>query len=262
MNKIELLDPHTKCETCAAGSFRDPDGSVIHVGSVSMADWSLSAPWQTSTHSGLDVLIRIAKDTDLDELLANRHIFSGEHGETNTLKLLLTKFTSQSNQSYPYVCMAYVGCELVGKLYLDRNPENAIRRNLKAAIIDSVSVSLNWEGRGIADKLIEFAEDVAVSNGGRWIEIGATKKWLDSDKSHSRKGLDSLRSYLRRGYYKEAVYLNKQLEIHYMVSGGGTIIAPRYGNSVVLYKDLQSNRVLGQNKLKRLFSKIEKELVN
>ena len=218
---IPILDPCDGCKICP------PIGiSEYHDGNCFRADpWETRQVRQTDTHGGLRIRLSVATTADIGALLAAPEVFPEE---TPFLEDLLKKLAGPHTMSYPYVCLAKFEGRIIGKLFLDPNPNNAVRRNLNAAVIDSVSSSL--ENRGVADKLIEFAEDVAVRNNVRWVEIGVIK-------DNARP----LHSYIRRGFREYALYLRKEFEIHYNIEREHTLLCPRYGESaVVVYKDLQT----------------------
>lgn len=254
--------------------FKDKDGNICHVGNLPLDEWHLDGPWQTKTHKDVDVVLYVATEADVERLidspafpepytfpeLVKFHPF--------TLRILLNAFTSFRFGACPYLCLAEVNREIAGRLFLDRNSNNAIRRGLGAAIVDDINVHPDFEGQGVADKLLEFAENLARSNGIRWLEIGAAKVESTEDRAHARRGTDSLRSYIRRGFHEMPLYPARPLEICYPAGGQlPGLVTPRYGrygssygsgygSAVVVYKDLNSDIQMDAEVQKQLYQRL------
>ncbi len=192
-------------------------------------------------------------------LTANPRVFPKSRGEKSPgfWPQQLREYTDFRGLSFPYICIALIDDKVVGRLYLDPNSNNAINRDLNAAIIDNVVVDPDHEEKGVADKLIEFAENIARQNGVRWLEIGVVKDTSTTEAAHKRKGTDSARSFIRRGFYKHPFYLKKALQIHYQARDlPNTFILTRYKNGLVMYKDLETTSVLSEQMQGKIFGKL------
>jgi GNAT superfamily N-acetyltransferase len=261
------MDPCVDCITCNPERplFQDKDGNIFHVGNLPQDEWQLADPWQTKTHKGVDVLLYVASRATVDKLRYSPNVFPNPYefpelapANPMGLSILFMSFTKFNVGACPYVCVAEVNGEIAGRLFLDRNSNNAIRRNLGAAIIDQFIVYPNFEGQGIGDKLLEFAESLARNNGIRWLEIGAMKAEDNSDGAWARRGTDALRFYIRRGYHEMPLYLTKTLYICYTTRGTELpgLVTPRYGRALVVYKDLNSDIQMDAEAQKQLYQQL------
>jgi len=276
------MEPCVSCRTCRRGG---PQNKLtlrpIHLGNfrlneqgepIELAEsqemffakkikWNVDDIWKTTTYKGVQITCRVATAADVDELTKTPNVFPlpDSNGESFWPQQLV-EYTDFRGLSFPYICIAVLDGKIVGRLYLDPNSNNAIRRNLDAAVIDSIVVDAQHEGRGIADKLIEFAESIAQKNGVSWLEIGVVRDTSDTDPSHRRKGTDSARSYIRRGFYKYPLYLKNKFELHYQArglpKGIATFVSRRYGKALVMYKDLEQTTELDDDRRVRLFNKL------
>lgn len=261
-----LTTPCVGCRVCVPGGMTDTDGNVLHLGNFPINPdgspmqlpphviplfpknpaWKINGDMEVVTHRGLKLTLRIALPDDVALLLRSPSVFpeSDENGK-GVWAEQLREYTDFRDLNYPYICIAISEGKIVGRLYLDPNPNNAILRDLQAAIIDNVVVDPAFEGRGVADKLLEFSENLARQNGIRWLEIGVQRARPGMEINHLRRGTDSARLYVRRGFYHHPRYLTIGLEIHYQARNfpnpgqAGTFIARRYENGLVMYKDLE-----------------------
>ncbi len=243
----EVIDPCIDCITCnpERPMFKDEDGDIYHVGNLPQDEWHLADPWQTKTDKGVNVLLYVASRATVDRLTESDKVFPDPYevpelapDDPMGLAMLFRSCAKFNVGACPYVCVAEVDGEIAGRLFLDRNSNNAIRRGLGAAIIDNLTVHPDFEGQGVADKLLEFAENLARSNGIRWLETGAKKVDGKKNRAHARRGTDSLRSFIRRGFHEMPLYLARPLYICYTTRGSELpgLVTPRYGRTVVFYQ--------------------------
>ncbi len=220
--------------------------------------WDIGDPWKTKTYKNVDLEIKVATLEDVEQLIQSPNVFpKASEGRPGFWPQQLNEYTDFRGLNYPYICIARANGNIVGRLYLDPNSNNSIKRNLHAAIIDSVVVDPEFENNGIADKLIEFAETLAKNNGVRWLEIGAVRDTAHTHSAHSRKGVDAVRSFLRKGFYKQPLYLKKGLAVHYQARDfPATFVLSRYVNGLVLYKDLEKTLALTKEQQDQLFEKL------
>lgn len=250
------------CEQCQVCN-KTIDGRtyLVHFGNLPVPEWTVPAPSNVTTHIGTDVSIAVATQQDLPSVIAATSVFPViDPLLIEPHRQFLQVCTSFNGMAFPYICVARVNGQVAGKLFLDRNSNNAIRRNLHAAIVDSVMVAPEFEAKGIADKLLEFAELFALNNGVRWMEIGAIK---ERSENHVRGGTDSLRSYVRRGYYKQPLVLEETLDVHYQYDEAQpTLLSPRYGKAIVVYKDLNTTTAFPEDDRRAVFQKLVASIPN
>lgn len=268
MPKPVLMEPCVACKTCGPGreiEAKDHQDNLLHLGNLSRDEWSLPAAKFVSTHKGVAITVRVALAADVNRLVASPRVFPPSSQANDVLLTpLLNAYTSFNGQSYPYVCVAELDNAIVGRLYLDRNSNNSIRRELGAAVVDNLVVDPTHEGKGIADQLLEFAESVSRNNGCHWLEIGVRNS-NETNEGHSRIGSDSFRSYLRLGYHEKPTYLSRPVPIHYIVHGVPNVASAechRYGNTLVVYKNLDHEFAHGKSKQKQLFRDWTAEIPN
>lgn len=278
-----ITNPCKDCPACARRCL-DGDGNPIHLGNYftdgsgnrdpnasglfpERPEWNLTGDWVTTTFYKYPVTIRVATTSDTEKLLATPSVFPQcEAGQPDFTPCIVREFTDRRGLYHPYICIAIAEGEIVSRLYLDPNPDNAVCKKLNAATIDNVTTASDFEGRGYADKLLEFAENTARNNGFRWLEIGCTKEAPNTAAAHTRRGHDSLSMYLRHGFHKHASILHNPIRIYYQAralpvdpasgKSPATMYAPRYGKAVVVYKDLMSAFEYSVKKRKQMFEEL------
>ncbi len=277
--KVEQRDPCINCNCCHGYQVaRDEQGEPLHVGSQIIPNWEIDLVRECFTRDGRPLVIKIAKSNkDREILLKNwNEIFP----DTDSTLGVIDQYTRKANEAYPYICFASIKGRAVGKLFLERNSNNSMRRELQAAIIDNVQVDINHEGNGICTEMLAFVEELARKNKIAWLEIGARRVEDNEDQGHLRRGLDSLRIYIKRGYTKHPVIPTRSLLIHNLISIDKksrsaawlknspqqnqdnisfTITHPRYDSrSLVVYKNLleQDENVMDQQTVLALFREL------
>lgn len=240
--KIEadtLKHDSLNCRSCKE---KDGAGNSLHLADIPWPEWQLPADEVVETHKGLTITLAVARKEHIPALLAAKDLIPApEDGEQPDLEALLQRSTDFAGYSHPYVIIVQLDGQIVGRLYLERNHWNAMRHELKAAVIDGVSVSTAVEEKGIAGEMLNYAEKICADNEVNWVEIGAVKAREGKDEHNKRRGTDSLSLYVRRGYIEHAVVVEEPFMIHYrqQMPGGPTAMVPRYDCAVVMYKDLQ-----------------------
>jgi GNAT superfamily N-acetyltransferase len=245
MDTAKAIDWHVNCELCApAKCAKDGEGNIIHLANRDQLEWNLGEAKKARTRdSNVELLLKVATKDDVALLVSSPGVFPQAKPDSPEIYHTINAYTKLRGQSYPYICFAVADGQVAGKLYVERQIHNAVKPQLRPAIIDGVVVDPRWEGQGVANALLDFAENLVEINGGRWIEIGAMEDDDNSDVAHKRRGMDSLSLYTRRGYHKHAAYVTKALDIHYQVDtipNIATIVAQRYGVAAIVYKDLKS----------------------
>lgn len=274
-----IVNPCVECPACKRTTTAD---KALHLGNFytdnagnphpdasnfpQRPEWNINGTWSTNTYLGHKVEIRVATTEDVDTLVSTPEVFPVQpEGTPNLIPQIVAEFTDRRALYYPYICIAIAERKIVSRLFLDPNPENAVRRDLTPAIIDNLVTSSAFAGRGYADKLLEFAEKTARVNKVRWLEIGCTRE-ANPIPDNPRNGTDSLRLYLRRGYHNYPTILHNGIQIHYQArnlpDNAATMDATRYGKALIVYKDLDNGFVFGDEDRKQIHSELIAELPN
>lgn len=242
MKRPKIVMPCFGCKS----DVRATNGVVYHQGWKAIPEWTIGGTKSVTTRDGLQLDVRIATKEDIPKLLASPEVFPKQQPGYPDVAPILSEYTDFRNLSYPYICVGLIDDNVVGRLYVERNPANVVlkeMRNQRIAILDSAIVAPSLRKRGIVDKLMEFAESIAIANGIHWLEIGAQRFYKEvqvEDSLEATTGLESLSGSLRRGYHQFPLYMNKYMEVHYLISGlQSTIISRRYKNGIVMYKNLR-----------------------
>ncbi|MCW5823739.1 MAG: GNAT family N-acetyltransferase [Cyanobacteria bacterium TGS_CYA1] len=216
---IESISHRESCPSCKV--------ERGHVGNKKQKEWDISLSATYKTIDGLDFMVRVATKDDIELLLAADEVFYSDEFK----KPALNAYTKFEGWSYPYICIAIIKENIVGKLFLDRNAQNAVRQNLSPAIIDNIVVAEKFRRQHISNHLIDFAESIVNKNGGRWIEIGV-----------SSVNFSPLSSYVRKGYSNYPLIHEHEIIIFYEAEGldfSTHFEAPRYdAGSIIVYKDI------------------------
>jgi len=188
-------------------------------------------PSKTKTHTGLTVTVREAVPDDIPKLQEwveqgideKERLWFFEHivkGSEADLPLLI-------------VCMDESDKVLCGRFLLALDTQHQVNLDIPpAANFDSIFVHPDWRKHGVCDAMIDYGQMIAEEAGLKWGEIG-----VNFDNT------PPLSNYVRKHFHEHAKYLNAEVFVHYdnvwipELNQVGYIQTPRYGRSVVCYKD-------------------------
>lgn len=135
-------------------------------------------------------------------------------------------FISNFGADFPVICVALLDDQIIGRLHIDLNPNHRINKSVSdCGIIDNLFIERQYRGKGVADSLIEFAEDIIQSVGYRVAEIGI-----------NYAEPESLMQYIRHHFHDDPIYQKDTISFTYPHSTASFIQTHRYKDGLVFYK--------------------------